>query len=642
MGIRKSGLFFMATIMIVAVLFCGLNEEVLAQGNSGGNTSGGGSSMGGGTVGGGTLWATSGNPGTDPALNFIGTTDNVDLVIKTNSDEKLRVTSDGNVGIGTTSAPAEKLDVNGSIKVDSVNEIETVDGDTKVLVHDTDNVIKYKSVLTLSLQGPAGAAGADGDQGPEGPQGAIGPQGIQGSQGPQGPVGPQGAQGSVGPQGGQGPKGDTGDTGPQGQSAPSGFSIVGATETAPPGYTYTGLAFTAYDTGAQSVEQWTAKAPMPTARYNSGVGVVNNRIYVIGGTDGSSNTSNANEEYDPATDSWTTKSPVPTTRSNSSVSVVNNRIYAIGGYHYEYDSSHYLYTSLNTNDEYDPATDTWTAKTPMPTTRYYHSVSVVNNRIYAIGGYHYEYEYDYDNQVSIKNESYPVAATEEYNPATDSWTTQSPMPTARYIHSVSVVNNRIYAIGGYTWDNTSYTLLDANEEYDPATGSWIVKSPMPTARYYHSASVVNNRIYAIGGYTWDNTISKSLDVNEEYDPNADTWTTRSPMPTDRYVAGVGVLNNKIYVIGGYHYYYDSDTYPDNYEYYVTDTNEEYDPATGSWTTKSPMPTARYYHTVSVLGNKTYAIGGYYDDGNGNYGLLNSNEEYSITSAAVTMYIHQKD
>ena len=146
-------------------------------------------------MGGGTLWATSGNPGTDPALNFIGTTDNVDLVIKTNSDEKLRVTSDGNVGIGTTSAPAEKLDVNGSIKVDSVNEIETVDGDTKVLVHDTDNVIKYKSVLTLSLQGPAGAAGADGDQGPEGPQGAIGPQGIQGSQGPQGPVGPQGAQG---------------------------------------------------------------------------------------------------------------------------------------------------------------------------------------------------------------------------------------------------------------------------------------------------------------------------------------------------------------------------------------------------------------------------------------------------------------
>jgi hypothetical protein len=48
-------------------------------------------------------WSLSGNSGTTAGTNFIGTTDAVDLSFKTNNTEKLRVTSAGNVGIGTTS-----------------------------------------------------------------------------------------------------------------------------------------------------------------------------------------------------------------------------------------------------------------------------------------------------------------------------------------------------------------------------------------------------------------------------------------------------------------------------------------------------------------------------------------------------------
>jgi hypothetical protein len=59
---------------------------------------------------GGGGWTLTGNPGTTPGTNFLGTTDNRDLVIKTNNTEALRVTSSGNVGIGTTS-PLTKLEV---------------------------------------------------------------------------------------------------------------------------------------------------------------------------------------------------------------------------------------------------------------------------------------------------------------------------------------------------------------------------------------------------------------------------------------------------------------------------------------------------------------------------------------------------
>ncbi len=58
-------------------------------------------------------WALIGNSGTIAETNFIGTTDAVDFVIKTNNTEKARIDISGNVGIGT-SVPAYALDINGT------------------------------------------------------------------------------------------------------------------------------------------------------------------------------------------------------------------------------------------------------------------------------------------------------------------------------------------------------------------------------------------------------------------------------------------------------------------------------------------------------------------------------------------------
>jgi hypothetical protein len=55
-------------------------------------------------------WSSTGNTGTVASTNFIGTTDAVDFVARTNNIERLRITSGGNVGIGT-SAPNEKLTI---------------------------------------------------------------------------------------------------------------------------------------------------------------------------------------------------------------------------------------------------------------------------------------------------------------------------------------------------------------------------------------------------------------------------------------------------------------------------------------------------------------------------------------------------
>lgn len=58
---------------------------------------------------GGRDWSLLGNSGTNPAINFLGTTDNVNLIFKTNNLQRALVRSDGNVGINTNGDAYTKL-----------------------------------------------------------------------------------------------------------------------------------------------------------------------------------------------------------------------------------------------------------------------------------------------------------------------------------------------------------------------------------------------------------------------------------------------------------------------------------------------------------------------------------------------------
>lgn len=74
-------------------------------------------------------WSLTGNSGTNPATNFLGTIDGKPLVVKTNNNEAMRIDSAGNIGIGTNS-PTAKLDVNGTVKMESLasgtNELDVL------------------------------------------------------------------------------------------------------------------------------------------------------------------------------------------------------------------------------------------------------------------------------------------------------------------------------------------------------------------------------------------------------------------------------------------------------------------------------------------------------------------------------------
>jgi len=275
---------------------------------------------------------------------------------------------------------------------------------------------------------------------------------------------------------------------------------------------------------------WTTKADMPTARFVTSSGVVDGKIYVFGGSPDGHICFPTVEEYDPATDTWTRKGNMPMSKGAPASSVVNGKIYVIGG-------GPYLYGEIDPRvQEYDATTDTWTAKANIPTARSWLSTSVVDGKIYAIGG-----AYTYKGTV--------FSTVEEYDPATDTWRRKADMPTARACLSTNAVNGRIYAIGGTPGSGEWYQGLSTVEEYDPATDTWTTKADMPTARTYISTCEVNGRIYAIGGLTTG--AGDHLSPVEEYDPATDTWTRKADMPTARSGLITCAVNGKMYAIGGW-------------------------------------------------------------------------------------------
>src|SRR6185369_10689145 len=66
------------------------------------------------SVGDTTFWTLDGNAGTNPLVNFIGTTDAQDFVTRTNSVERMRITSAGKVKISDLSSGGSRIVVSDS------------------------------------------------------------------------------------------------------------------------------------------------------------------------------------------------------------------------------------------------------------------------------------------------------------------------------------------------------------------------------------------------------------------------------------------------------------------------------------------------------------------------------------------------
>ena len=87
---------------------------------------------------------------------------------------------------------------------------------------------------------------------------------------------------------------------------------------------------------------------------------IGNLIHVIGGRVDSFHTnSNLHHAYDPATDKWTPRNPLPTARSGHGAVLYRGKVFVMGG-----EGTNRVFGQM---EAYDPAADRWEQYAPMPT-----------------------------------------------------------------------------------------------------------------------------------------------------------------------------------------------------------------------------------------------------------------------------------
>ncbi|NXD42454.1 KLH17 protein, partial [Copsychus sechellarum] len=262
----------------------------------------------------------------------------------------------------------------------------------------------------------------------------------------------------------------------------------------------------AYDT---RTDRWHMVASMSTRRARVGVAAIGNKLYAVGGYDGTSDLATV-ESYDPVTNSWQPEVSMGTRRSCLGVAALHGLLYAAGGY----DGA----SCLNSAERYDPLTGTWTSIAAMSTRRRYVRVATLEGNLYAVGGY---------------DSSSHLATVEKYEPQINTWSPIANMLSRRSSAGVAVLEGMLYVAGG----NDGTSCLNSVERYNPKSNTWESVAPMNIRRSTHDLVAMDGWLYAVGG----NDGSSSLNSIEKYNPRTNKWVAASCMFTRRSSVGVAVL-----------------------------------------------------------------------------------------------------
>jgi N-acetylneuraminic acid mutarotase len=266
--------------------------------------------------------------------------------------------------------------------------------------------------------------------------------------------------------------------------------------------------------------------------------------------------------------SWITRRDLMTNQSAGfAAAVVPNAagqsiVYVMGG-----QTTAGPYETTSKVMAYNVATNTWTTRAPLPAPlRFTNRAAVIDGKIHVSGG--------------ERLRSFYQATLYVYDPVTNVWSRKHDMPNTTRDGVTGVIGNRLYVLTSCadTDDCIPRSVMHAFYRYDPATDSWTTlpgpNLPLSGLPNSYRGGVIGGRFYVV----W-------LDRLMVYDPATNQWTTRARMPKVRWDAASAIVAGKLHIIGGYGEQADGRTA-------AYRTHFVYDPATDTWTTKAPLPTAR--------------------------------------------------
>ena len=183
---------------------------------------------------------------------------------------------------------------------------------------------------------------------------------------------------------------------------------------------------------------------------------------------------------------------------------------------------------------------------PMKRKRYSHSCIYLQNEIYCIGGY--GYNNDKTNNSSSKIIS--LKSCEKYDIKNKEWKNIKDLNSARACFGKCIYNNNIFVFGGY--DNKN--ILSSIEKYEPITDIWItyhIKLPIKIAEL-GVINLNNKYIFLLGGVDENNNLLDNVYIGRlDHNIINYSWKEGPKLICPRKIRNnCFYLNNYIYVIGG--------------------------------------------------------------------------------------------
>jgi Kelch motif len=278
---------------------------------------------------------------------------------------------------------------------------------------------------------------------------------------------------------------------------------------------------------------------------------------------------------------WSTAAPLPQPRAEHAVIGLDGKIYAIAGGIPQADGAGMQHNGASTLvEDYDPATDHWRVRAPLPRALTHVGLAALDGKIYAIGGFLGDVHKDAQADAFV------------YDPAPNQWSTLPALPAPRGSVGTVALNGKLHAIGGRDPQDQVQATHDI---FDPVQRTWTPAAPLPVARDHLAAVVVDGKIHVVGGRTGNYT--EVTAYHDVYDPASDTWSQAPPLPTPRSAMAATLYKNMIVVFGGE--CRDGKTFAEN---------EGYDVATGQWKTLQPAEGRHGFGAASV-GDRAYFVAG---------------------------------
>ncbi len=217
-----------------------------------------------------------------------------------------------------------------------------------------------------------------------------------------------------------------------------------------------------------ATDTWSNSTELPFAEGALRAATVNGKIYVMGGAITGLAVPipiGINEVYDPNSNTWIALSKMPAPVIGFAMTGVGDKIYVMGG-----DNGSPNAFS-NETQIYDTQTNTWSFGSPMPVTTYY-SVAAATTGVFAPTRIYYI--------AGESGSAEPYCPTQIYDPETGNWSIGASVPNPRASNeALATVNDTIYAIGD-GFNGTSY-ISDTEQYFPAEyTGSEPLTSPTPS------------------------------------------------------------------------------------------------------------------------------------------------------------------